>query len=176
MNNKAQFDYPIIAFIIILGALILLAPVMLKIYNEIQTPFSASLGNISGGGGQIAQENFNTVIDTGYNFWDEIIIFALFVSIILMFVSAFLIDAHPIFIVIFIVFSFITILVAPTALDAVGTIYDSASFTTEVASLTFMDFIRSNIGIFLVVLMFLNGIIIFGKIAFFRSEGGGPRY
>jgi hypothetical protein len=118
----------------------------------------------------------NKVLDTGINFWDEVMIFTLFVGVIILFVSAFLIDAHPFFVIVYIMFSFITILIAPSALESIGSIYDKSYFSTEVTKLVYFDFIRQNVGLFLVILMCLTGIIIFGKVVFFRNETTGGRY
>ncbi len=70
---------------------------MLKVMREIQTPFSDSLGNMSGGG-IVGQTNFNAVIQTGINFWDKVVIAAFIFAVMMLFVSSFLVDAHPFFI------------------------------------------------------------------------------
>lgn len=171
MNIKGQLDYPIITFIIILIGLFIIAPVFLKVFIEIQTPFSAGLGNVSNGSGIVAQQNFNAVMDTAVTFWDKIIIFVFFLALILMFVTAFLIDAHPFFLILYIVMSFLTIITGVPAIEGVTAIYDEPAYTAEVAQLTFMDSLRANIGLFLVGIMVITGIIIFGKLVLFTKEG-----
>jgi len=171
MRKKGQLDYPLITFIGILLALLILAPVMLKIFTSIKTPVSSALGNVTGAGA-IAQTNFNRVIDTGVNMWDKVIVAAFFLAVLLLFVSAFFIDANPFFIIIYIFLNFMLMLFAPNIIDSLDNIYNSSDFATEVSYLSFMNFVRVHFGEFLVGVMVVTGIIIYGKVALF---GGGRR-
>jgi len=166
MNKKGQFDYPIITFAIIVICLMIFAPIMLKVFTSFATPFSSSLGNVSGGGVQAAA-SFNKVTNTLITFWDKVVIAAFILAVLLLFVSAFLIDAHPFFIIIYIFFSFMLVLFAPNIITAVDHIYDNASFASEVSMLPFLDSLRNNFAIFLVGIIVITGIIIYGKLAFF---------
>lgn len=172
MLKKGQLDYPIITFFILVFGLILLAPIMLKIFINIRDPISNNFGNMSGQGGQLAQANFNSVINTGINFWDKIITAAFILAVLLLFVSAFLIDTHPFFIILYIALNLMLILFAPDIVDSLGNIYDNANFATEVAQLTFINYIRVHFGLILVAIMVITGIIIYGKVALFGSGGG----
>jgi len=168
MNKKGQvLDHPIIFIIFIIIGLLVIAPIMLKVMNEIKTPISAQLGNVTGG--EVAQTNFNSIMTTGINMWDKVVIFAFFLGLILMFVSAFLIDAHPFFIILYIFIAFFTVLFAPNIVDAIGTIYDSPQFALESSQLSFMVTLKDNFGAFLVGIIIITGIIIYGKIRLFPS-------
>ena len=105
-NKKGQLDNPIIAFAVIIIGLLILAPVVLKIMRSVQEPVSASFGNLTGKGGETAQANFNAVIVTGINFWDKVVVAAFIFAVLLLLVSAFLVDAHPFFIVLYIFLNF----------------------------------------------------------------------
>lgn len=168
--KRGQIDNPLIIFAIIVIGLLMVAPIVLKIMREVQSPVAAALGNVSGGAGEVAQANFNKVISTGINFWDKVMIFAFIVSVILLLVSAFLVDAHPFFVILYIMLNMFLILFAPSIVQAVDNIYDSPYFAQETAMLSFMDTIRQNYAVFLVGMMVLTGIIIYGKLALF---GGG---
>lgn len=172
MNKRGQLDNPLVIFAVIVIGLLLVAPIVLKIMRSVQAPVSASLGNITGAGGQIAQTNFNAVIVTGINFWDKIVVALFILSVLLLLVSAFLVDAHPFFIVLYIFMNMMLILFAPNIIQAVDNIYDSPLFAEETAMLSFMNTIRVHYAEFLVGMMVITGIIIYGKIAFF---GGGAR-
>jgi len=171
MQKKAQLDYPIITFFVLIFGLLLLSPIMLKIFISIRDPISTQLGNISNGGA-IAQGNFNTVMNTAINFWDKVIISAFFLSLILLVISAIFIDTSPFFIILYIFLNFMLVLFAPNIIGSLDTIYGSQTFATEVGHLGFMDALRSNFGVFLVGIMVFTGIIIYGKIALFS---GGQR-
>jgi len=171
MNNKGQLDYPIITFIILLVGLFLVAPIMLKIFISIREPMSASFGNLTNQGGAIAQGNFNKVMNTAINFWDKVIISVFFFAIILLFVSAFFIDANPFFIILYIFISFMVIIFAPNIMEAIDNIYTNVNFATEVGYLTFLNTIRTHFAEFIVGIQVICGIIIYGKYAFLRNGG-----
>lgn len=173
-NKKGQIDNPIIIFAVIIIALLLFAPIVLKIMRSIQQPMSASFGNLSNGGA-IAQENFDKVINTGINFWDKVITAFFIFAVLLLFVSAFLVDAHPLFVVLYIFLNFMLILFAPNIIQAVDNIYDSSTFAQEAALLPFMDAIRLHYTAFLVGMMVITGIIIYGKIALFSGGRSNTR-
>lgn len=171
-NKKGQLDYPIITFVIVVFSLMLLAPIMLKIFYSVQTPVSNSLGNLTNHGGEQAQANFNSVMGTGINFWDKIILFAFILATILLIISAFLIDTSPVWIILYIFISFMLILFAPDIVGTLDNIYNSPTFAVESANLAFIGSLRDNFGTILVGIMVITGIIIYGKIAF---TGGGRR-
>jgi len=172
MDKKGQLDYPIIMFAVLVISLLMFAPIMLKIFISINDGVGAGLGNVSGGG-ELAVDNFGAVMNTAINFWDKVIISAFVIAIILLLVSSFFIDAHPFFIFLYVFVSFILILFTPNIIGAVDNIYDSGTFAQEVALLSFMDSLRSNFAIFLVGMMVITGIIIYGKVAL--MGGSGPR-
>lgn len=168
-NKKGQLDYPIITFVVIVFGLILLAPIILKIFISVRDPVANALGNASEASG--AKENFNTVINTGINLWDKVIAFSFILAVLLLFVSAFLIDSHPFFVILYIFISFMLILFAPDIVGTLDNIYNSTTFSTEVASLSFIDSVRTHFAVILIGVMLMTGIIIYGKVALFSSGG-----
>lgn len=175
LGSKGQIDYPIIPFVVLVFGLILIAPIMLKMMLSVRTSMDNTFGNMSNGQGVQAQVNFDKVINTGINAWDKIIIAAFFLAILLLLISAFLIDSSPFWVILYIFISFMLMLFAPTIVDSLSNIYDSPAFQTEVTMLSFMNAVRLNFGVFLTGMMVLTGIIIYGKIAFFGSSGGKRR-
>lgn len=163
-NKTGQLDYPVIAWLILVFGLLLLAPIILKVFNSVKTPFSQSLGNITNGG-IVAQTNFNHVIDTAVNFWDKVILAAFILSTLILFISAFLIDSHPFWIILYVFISFMLILFAPDIIGSLDNLYNNANFALETSQLSFIGAIRNNFGIILTSIMMITGIIIYGKIA-----------
>lgn len=169
MNKKGQIENPVIVFVILIAALLMFAPVMLKIFVSVDTSFSQSLGNITAGGA-IAQANFQAITTPLITFWDKVIVSAFVLAIILLFVSAFLIDAHPFFVILYIFLDFMLILFIPSIVSALDHIYDSANFATEIAYLPYLDSLRSNFVGFVIGIMVITGIIIYGKLSFFNRS------
>lgn len=175
MNKKAQLDYPIIPFIVIVFGLLIIAPVMMKVMFSVQNGMDAALGNMTeGSGGTEAQAGFNTVMNTAITFWDKLIIAAFFLAILMLFISAFLIDSSPFWVILYIFISLMVILFAPNIIGALDAVYDSANFAQEVSNLAFLDAVRRHFGEFLVGIMVMTGIIIYGKVALL-GKGGGVR-
>lgn len=163
-NKKGQIDYPIITFVILVFGLMLLAPIVLKIFNNIKTPMSNSLGNMTNGGA-VAQANFNKVMDTGIHFWDKVVLSAFILATLLLLISAFLIDTSPFWLILYIFISFMLVLFAGDIVGSLDNIYNSATFSTETASLSFIGSLRDNFGGILVGIIVITGIIMYGKIA-----------
>lgn len=174
-NKKGQLAYPIITFVGIIFGLILLGPIMLKMFNSIQAPFSDALLNQSDGGGVAAAAGFNKVMDTATTFWDKVLVAAFVLSLLLLFISAFLIDTHPVWIILYIFISFMLVMFAPDIVGTLSNIYDSPQFVDEVNQLTFFSTILTHFGEFLVGIIVVTGIIMYGKIKFFSGGGGGVR-
>lgn len=167
INKKAQIENPMIVLIAIIIGLIVIGPFVLKIVNSVLTPFGNAVGNQTAQAG----ENVGAIKTTFGNFWDWVIIMALLVNIILLFISAFLIDTHPVFLVLYIVFGFFIFVLVPEIFSMIDAIYDSASFAGEVSQLAMLDFLRNYLSIFILGIFFVTGIIIYAK---FRW-GGQPR-
>jgi len=168
--KRGQLDFPIITFLVVFITLLILAPIMLKVFNSVKSPVSAAFGNATGG--TIAQQNFDKVMNVGINFWDKIIVFALFAAFIIMIISAFLIDTNPFWVILYIFIAFMLVLFAPSIVGSLDGIYNSANFATEVSQLTFIGTLRDHFGVFLLGIIMLTGIIIYGKIFLF-SKGSG---
>jgi hypothetical protein len=166
MNKKGIVDFPLVSFIIVGVMLLLMAPIVLKVVTSTTEPFANALGNTTGAGGEVAKANVSYVKNTFVSFWDGVILFCFLIIIIMLFMSAFLIDASPFFAVMYIIMFFVTILFAPSVLEVVDGIYDNASYVNEVAHLGVLDFIRLNFGLILTFIGILTMIIIYAKLRF----------
>jgi hypothetical protein len=112
----------------------------------------------------------STAVDKVYNFFDFLIVIAMFINIILLFISAWFIDTNPLFIVLYIMFAFILVLFLPNLLDAVDKVWEKAedlgSYDTwgdNSMNLTFTDWIRSNLVLVVVIIIAMTGVITYAK-------------
>lgn len=165
LNKNAQMDFPIITFIIVVVMLLLVGPIVLKVVTGTLTPFATALNNTVPGG-ELAGQNVTHVKDVFVNFWDGILVIAFLIVILMLFMSAFLIDASPFFMILYIIMFFLTIVFAPAIMGIVDGIYDNAVYVNEVAQLGFLDFIRLNFGVIITVIGVLSMIIIYAKLRF----------
>ena len=107
-TKKAQFEFPIIGFVAVIFGVFIVAIVILKIFSVIQGPLGNQLGNQSGG--SIAVANMNAVLGPAINLWDKVIVAAFVFSVLFLFISAFFIDSHPFWLVLYIFVAFFLVI------------------------------------------------------------------
>lgn len=169
VNKKGQF--PIVTFVVIVVGLIIIAPVMLKLFNTTKASVGAGLGNVSDS--ETGVNAFNKVMDIGINFWDKVLIAVFFLNLIILIISSFLIDTHPFWVILYIFVCFLLILFVPNIVDSLDQIYDSPQFALETSGLSFMNSLRIYFGEFIVGIFLLTGIIMYGKIRYIPAGSGG---
>lgn len=169
LNKRGQMDFPLITFLIAVVMLLLVGPIVLKVVTGTLTPFAEALNNTGVGGGEIAMENVTHVKNVFVNFWDGILLIGFLIVILMLFMSAFLIDTSPFFMILYIIMFFLTVVFAPAIIGIVDGIYDSGVYVDEVAKLGFLDFIRLNFGVIITVIGVITMIIIYAKLRFNRQ-------
>jgi hypothetical protein len=152
-----------------------MAPVMLKLVTTVTDQLNVTLANQSiNNSASLAVGSLGT---TFTNFWDFIILLAFIIIAIIMFWSAFFVDVHPVFFVLFLVMSFIAVMFIPTLITVTDSIWYAhgnysngtsyAIFNTT--QLPFTTAIHDNIAIIIVGMIVVAGIIMYGKM---RASGG----
>ncbi len=164
LSKRGQIEIPIITLIAVVAGLIIMAPIVLKIVTNVLDPFSAGVGNVTASAGTSVQ----FVRTTFVSFWDWVILIAFTINIILLFISAFLVDTHPVFLILYIIFGIFTFAFAPMIKDVLDKIYNSPDFALEVSKLPITDFLREYFGIVILVVFILSGVIMYSK---FRMGG-----
>ena len=162
MNLKAQTD--IIAFIVAIIAILILAPVMLKVVNTSLSSFSTAINQTS----NVASERVTSVHNTFVSFWDWLIAIAFLVNVLMLFVFAFLVDTHPIFSLFYLISSVITISFSHYIITPISTILGMDAFSQEVLQLPITGFIVNWFDLILLGIIIVTGVIMYGK-----YSGGG---
>lgn len=168
--KKGQIDFPLITIAVLIVLIILIAPIVLKILNTFQTAITPAFANITGG--EMSSQTANYILGTGANFMDGIMIFLFFTWVIVLIVSSIMIDTHPFWIFLYIIMALLLVVTIPNVTDALDVVYESANFSSEVAQLQGLGFIRDHYGEILVGLMVLTGVLMYGKLSFFKNMGG----
>lgn len=156
-SKKGQTD--IIAWIVAIVALLILAPVMLKIVNTSLGSFSEAVNNTS----TEAAENVSYIHSTFVSFWDWCIAIAFLVNTILLLVFSFMVDSHPLFALFYVISAIITIMFAHNVVYPIETIFGMEDFSQEVLHLPITDFLVMKFDIILLGIIILTGIIMYGK-------------
>jgi len=165
-NKKAQVEFsPIVLIAVVIGFLIL-APIMIRIVGITTGTFFTQMNDSA----PSAVSEASGAVDKVYNFFDYLIIIAIFINVIMLFISAWFIDTNPIWIILYIMFAFIFILFVPNLLDAIDSVWDRMedagehdTWGSSSLNLTFTDFIRQNLVMFTLIIIVLTGIITYAK-------------
>ena len=177
MNKKGQLGGIIAVFGVIL-MLIILAPIILRVGTEVLDKTSTQLQTIDATNNSANQVTFVKNQMTGT--FDWVIMFLIMFNILLLLISSFLIDVHPSFLVIYIIGCFILVITLPYSISVAERIYGMSQFNTApndvISYIPMTQFILNNFGSFLVGIIVLTGIIIYGKIRYSSQGGGGVSY
>jgi uncharacterized membrane-anchored protein YitT (DUF2179 family) len=172
INKKAQVEFsPAIVIAVIIG-LVILAPIMIRIIGTVTGTFFTQMNETA----PSAVAEASSAVDKVYNFFDYLIIIAIFINIIVLFISAWFIDTNPVFIILYIMFAFIFVLFLPNLMDAVDRVWekmedvDQDPWRDGSMNLTFTDWVRQNLIMVSVVVIALSGIITYAK---FKLNSGG---
>lgn len=161
-NKKGQTD--IITFIGVAVALLFLAPIMLKIVNESVGRFSTEINK--------TQPSASVAVDVVHNsftsFWDYVITIAFFLFIVTLLITSFLVNTHPIFLIIYIITVMLVMMFSPYVVAPIEQIFGMDDFSTEVAQLPLTTFVLTKFNIILLSIIILSGIIMYAK---YRGRG-----
>jgi len=164
MNKLGQIG--VVSLVGVVIALLFLAPILLKIVTSTTTQFATALNSTDSN----AAETVTTMTNTWVNLWDWVLILVFGLNIILLLLSAFFIDTHPAFVLVYIMVAFFTMAFAPNILDATDKIWNSAYYAADSnLYLPFMDFVRTNFGLIILGVFVLSGIIMYAKFKYFGS-------
>ena len=164
ISSRGQIG--IVSIVGVIIALLFLAPILLNIVKTTTSEFSDALNSTDTN----AAATVTGIKDTYVNLWDWVLILVFALNVLLLFISAFFIDTHPAFILVFIMVAFFTMAFAPNILDAVDQLWGDAHYAGETGTqLAFMNFLRENFGGVLLSIFVLAGIIMYAKFKYFST-------
>jgi len=162
MNKIGQAS--IVTFVVVVIGLLILAPVMLKIFNTTVGEVGDKLNETSTEAGAAMEKVENTFT----TFWDYLIVIAFFVNVVMLLISAFMVDTHPVFLIMYIISVFVIMSFAPYTMQPVTKILGMDQFTTELGQIPMTSFVITNFNLILLGVIVLSGIVMYAK---FRGKG-----
>lgn len=164
-NKKGQvqsiFYFFIIAFILFMSA-----PILLQIPMQIFDKLIPIAGNQSAQAGQSV-----SYLDTKMtNLWDEMIVLLFMGNVALLFLTAFLVDVHPAFLILYIIAVACLFIFIMPIWDAVNTIYANANLSDATAVMPLTKFFIQNFPIVLLVIVILSGVLMYAKFKYFGGN------
>jgi len=178
-NKKGQLS-SIIFFVIIVLTLLLMAPILIKIVATPLSKFSTSMTATDAT--NVSSNAITTIKDKFLGAFDWVIMFVFIFFTVLLFISSFLVDIHPAFVVVYIMAAFVLVIFAPTISETFQYFYEAPFSTLEDGStisthLPITKFIFDNFGMVILGIIVLSGLIMYGKYRFSASgQGTGATY
>jgi len=168
MNNRGQFA--IVSAVGIFIVLIAIAPILLQIVKTSSTGFADGLEGIS----PVAHDKVDAIESKFTGMWDYVILFIFLFNILLLLISSFFIDTHPLFLILYVVVSFMLFIFSPYLVESADRIWDSPHFVEEntAGDLPMTEFLLDNFQMILLMIYVLSGLIMYGKIKFFGADYG----
>lgn len=160
LKKRGQLGNQLVTFAMIVFTLMIAVPILFKIVTSVVGGVSAEITNSSA----IAGTESANVLSKFQSVLDGAIMLSFFLMIVIMLVTAFLIDVHPAFMVVYVIVAVVLFLLVPIFSDVVDNIWDNSEFLSQQADLPMLNFLRNNIGIILVGVYGLSGIVLFLKI------------
>lgn len=165
-NKKGQLE-SVFWFFGIVFLLFLLAPIFLKLPTAVLSQLAPIAGNQSAQAGV----SVNYINDKVITLWDEMIILLFMGNCLLLFVSAFLVDVHPVFIILYIGGLIVLFVFAMPIWDAVNQMYANANLSDQVALMPLSQFFVDNFPIVLLGIVIISGVIMYAKFKLFNGGG-----
>ena len=166
-NKKAQLDAPIVTFGLVLIGILIVAPVMIFLYDKMMTPFQEAIAPMSAE----ANKTLTAQKQTMENFWDFAILMAFAALVIFLLLSAFFIDVHPAFFVFYLIIGILTLMILPELQGVMDTLYSGEVLNSTMVTnhLNYSSYLASHLGILLLVVFVISAIIMYAKM---RSSAG----
>jgi hypothetical protein len=174
MNNRGTIA-GVAFFIGIIIAIIIIAPIILMVSLKVMDTTATQLGTMTNTNASVNLINYtrNTVATS----FDWAIMLIIIVDFVVLLVSSFLIDVHPVFVVFYILGAFVLVITAPYSMIAAEKIYSMIIFndpsTGVIQYIPMTEFMLNNFGVLIVGILVLTGIIIYAKIRFSSNSTGG---
>lgn len=171
-NKRGVMEFSILVLGIIIFLSIIIGILALYFINHLFTPIASKIAPISAAAGTTVSQSRTTFI----NFWDWIVIISIIISVLVLWISSFLIDTHPIFAVLWFIFGIIFTAGTIVLSDTLNAIYDNPRFALEVSQLPMLNFLRLHYGAFMFMIFFICGILMFAKFRWFNQSSGSNNY
>lgn len=167
-KKKAQAQSIIILFVLVVGIFIV-SIIILRLTNSILTPFQNQIGNFSAPAGVVVGE----VHDSFAKWFDYAVVLLFFLNVILLFVSSFLIDVHPAFVIIYIISIIFLFIFGNYGLYALDSIWGMLGTAQETAQTPVQRFILNHFQMIMMGVIILSGILMYAKMKYFGNSGAG---
>ncbi len=174
MNRKGNLA-GIVFFVGLLLGLIIMAPIILKVGTTILSTTATQLSKVDPSNKSSDATTYVKNSLTGTMDW--MVMFFVMINILLLLVTAFLIDVHPAFLVMYIIGAFAIVITLPYTASAGEKIYSMSQFSSGsdnvIQYIPMTEFLLNHFGVVIVGVFFITAVIMYVKIRSTSGSGGG---
>ena len=176
-NKKAQTLSIIMIFVFVLGILIVGVLVM-SLVNTVLEPFRTNIDTID----ENAGETVGKIQNSFKGVWDWAIILLFLLNIIILFISSFMVDIHPAFLILYVIALMFLFMFGSTIVGALNSVYDTEGvFGTRnvtaggnaLSEMPLSSWILNHFTMVMLGIAILSGIIMYAKFKY-GNQGGAP--
>jgi hypothetical protein len=160
--TRGQFD--VVIFIIMFIALLIAAPICFKMVHLTLEPISAALNSST----PQVNETMTYIVNSYDNFWDYVVLMMFIALVISLFMSSFLVDIHPVFLLLYVLLAFIMVIITPMLASTASSVTSALGLSGS-AHLQYTEYLRQHVTMITLGVLVISGIITFGKM---RLRGG----
>jgi hypothetical protein len=173
MNKKGQAE-SVIIFVGLIVAILIISILILRITNEILTPFANQMGTLEGGNESATQ--INNIHNSFTGMWDWVVLILFFFNVILLLVSAFMVDIHPAFLLVYIIAIIFLVIFMNTFAYVLDSVWGAVGTSVETAQTPLQQFLINNFSMIILGIIFLSGVVMYSKFKYFGGQGAGGNY
>jgi len=169
INKKSQLEFPVVAFMTSVLVLLLTGVFISSLVHNTLPSLATQVQNLS----TPAYNSVTRMNNTFVSFFDFALLFLFLICIIIMVVTSFLVDTHPIFLAVYVVFLFFTFFFMSPIQNLLDKVYESSQFVTETSQIPIMNFLRLHFALIIFGIAIICGIIVYAKLKGASGNGGG---
>jgi len=179
-NKKAQIQ-SIFLFAGLILMLLIAAPILMKMTTSILGKFGTALASSPTTNLTAATSAVSKASNVFTSTFDWVLMFLFIFNVVLLLITAFLVDVHPAFLIIYVMALFFLFIFAPNIMTAVQNIWDYMDAVAPVSPslnnyMPMMGWVKDNFTLVLFGVAILSGIIMYGKMRLGGSGGSTSSY
>lgn len=170
IKNKRGQALSIIFFFAIIVSVFIVSFILMMVVQKTLTPFQSSIGNVTAKAGT----NVGYIQSSFTTWWDYAVMFIFFINIVILFTSAFFVDIHPSFFVLYIFACLFLVIFGYSMLTSMDAIKDKMNEILTPTSLSVLmpmtNWMADNFNMVMLGIIILSGIVMYAKFKYFGGQ------
>ena len=158
----------IVAFFAITLSVFVVAFLLVSFTNTILSPVGTQLGNMSDTAGTAV-----TSVSDSFNTWFDVFIIVLFfLNVIILMISAFMVDVHPLFLIVYVMSAFLLMMFGGNMMSSINILWsDTGSFSNAIEHMPLTVWMLDHFTLVILSIIIISGIVMYSKFRYGSSGG-----